>query len=271
MEQTGTENISQIFLISALMMSALAIFVVVFVLVYQRKMISQQMQLKQMEAEHQRELLKASIQSQESERKRIAQDLHDEVGAALSAIKLQVGQVRKLAERQEAVEKLSETARDLIATTIQNVRRISHDLLPPTLERLGLASALRDLARRADTETGPRIHFLEAGRNRRLPIDMEMALYRAGQELLTNAIRHAASKQIELKVNWLEEKVLLEVVDDGIGMQPENTAKGLGMMNIKSRLLPFDGNMNILPPERSGTRIQIQMRYPSPGLSYPIE
>src|SRR5690606_27940057 len=112
---------------------------------YQKKMLKKQLELNETRAKQQEEILRNTITAQEKERKRIAQDLHDEVGAMLSVVKLNVGRIEKKSE-EEIAKKLAAETKTYLDEVITQVRRISRSLLPPSLEKLGLFFALEELA-----------------------------------------------------------------------------------------------------------------------------
>lgn len=172
---TGAPNISQVFLVSALLMIILVGFIIFFVLVYQKRLIRQQMHLQALEAQHQRKLLAASIDTQEKERRRIARDLHDEIGAMLSTLKLQIGQFKRQMKEEPRALAFSEQTQEILTETIQQVRQISHDLLPPLLERFGLSAALKGLLERIDAEGELQTSFQIVGKELRLPTNQELA------------------------------------------------------------------------------------------------
>jgi len=145
MTDLGSNSIIPIYFIGTLGMLLLALSIFFFFVTYQKKMLKKQLELNKVRADQQEEILRNTILAQEKERKRIAQDLHDEVGAMLSVVKLNVGRIEKKSEEQIA-KKLAIETKTYLDEVIAQVRRISRSLLPPSLEKLGLYFALEELA-----------------------------------------------------------------------------------------------------------------------------
>ena len=122
-------------------MLTLAISIIVFFLIYQRRLFKEQERANQIESDYQKELLNASIRAQEEERKRMARDLHDSVGSLLSTTKIYLTQLSP-EQDQEDFQRFRNKAVEVVNENIGNVRSISHALLPPTLERMGLIAAI---------------------------------------------------------------------------------------------------------------------------------
>lgn len=258
----GSDPITQIFLVSTLIMVALVGFIIFFVVVYQRRLLRQQREMQEQETAHQRELLSASIQTQEKERQRIARDLHDEIGAMLSAVKMKVSQAKRRAKEDEKLSPVLAETTDLLTDSIQNVRRISHALLPPVLDKFGLHAALKDLIEKAQTEEGPELQLRIEGEPRRFPQHQELGLFRVSQEVLNNALKHAQAKQIVLRLTFQTEGLSLEIRDDGVGFDWEKKqaeSAGLGLKNIESRVLTIGGEWEAESKGGEGTRMRIQL------------
>ena len=256
----GTQSLPQIFLVSTLIMMALVGFIIFFVVVYQRRLLRQQKLMQEQEAAHQRQLLSASIQTQENERQRIARDLHDEIGAMLSAVKMKVGQAKRKAKDNEALTPVLAETTDMLTDSIQNVRRISHALLPPLLDKFGLEAALKDTVEKSQSTDGPMVSFVLEGENRRLPQNQELGLYRVALEILNNALKHAQATHIDMKLAFQPDHIILEIKDNGVGFNldaKKASATGLGLKNIESRVLTIGGEWEFRSQKGEGTYVRI--------------
>jgi signal transduction histidine kinase len=136
-------------------MVTMAIFIVLFVSLYQRNQLRQKLDTQKKDEEYQRQLLEASLQAQETERRRIAGDLHDDIGALLSATRLSLTQISRSAESGTSVQQ----TKDILDEAIQNVRRISKELSPATLENFGLSLALHEFTDKLMRSSGRQIIF----------------------------------------------------------------------------------------------------------------
>ena len=242
-------------------MLLLAIAIVLFFVIYQKRLLAQQGELLQLESDYQKGLLASSIETQEVERKRIASDLHDSVGSLLSATKLYL---RKLNPEIETTDIgfLKKEALHLIEETIVNVRSITHDLSPQSLERFGLMAAVEDLVERLN-EPGPLVLEFQYDENRRFDSKKEVALYRILQELLNNTLKHAEAKKVQIKFELQENQFHLLYTDDGKGFdrtqQKENGAKGLGLRSIESRVNFLNGELDMQSAPQQGLRVIIKI------------
>ncbi|GHN02229.1 hypothetical protein WSM22_37180 [Cytophagales bacterium WSM2-2] len=216
-------------------------FVVIFIL-YQAKISARDLQQQKMENEYQKNLLQATIDNQEAERKRIASDLHDEIGALLSTSRRYFNQLSPgLAEEQ--LGEVSSKINTLFDEMMLNIRRISHDMRPVVLEDFGLREAIE----------GIQLKLMEAGMNcsfsYQLPFKMkanaELAFYRIIQELVNNTLKHGHATAIELAIMKKSGEVLLTYADNGIGFELHEK-KGLGLKSIESRLSLLDASMEKL-------------------------
>jgi two-component system, NarL family, sensor histidine kinase UhpB len=186
----------------------------------------------------------------EEERTRIAREVHDELGQALTSCKLDASwlahhQPRHQKELAEKAEKLSND----IDSAIQTVRRISTELRPGILDHLGLAAALEWQAQEFQTLTGIRCHV--SARLREPPWDPELTttLFRIFQETLTNVIRHAEAKHVNVQLKEDAVRVILEVRDDGRGISSEEISdpRSMGLLGMRERAALLGGDFRIRP------------------------
>lgn len=260
----GIENYPQIFMVSTLIMLALVGFIIFFVMVYHRRLTNQRLFILEKEAEHQQKLLSATIQTQEIERQRIARDLHDEIGAMLSAVKMKVSLAKRKAKDHEVLSPLLGETSELLTDSIQNVRHISHALLPPLLDKFGLGAALKSLIEKSQSDEGPIIAFRTEGESRRLSEEEELGLYRVSMEIINNALKHAQAKHIFVRLEMLPDKTELEIKDDGVGFDfsaKKASSSGLGLKNIESRVLTIGGNWEFNSEAAKGTQVKITLTH----------
>lgn len=224
-----------VYLIGTIGMLLLAGGIFFFFIAYQKRLLQKQLELNRVVQNQQEEIIKNTIQSQENERKRIARDLHDEVGAMLSVVKLTVGRIEKKAEAEKAKELASET-KTYLDDVILQVRRISRSLLPPSLEKLGLYFALEELAKWVNKSDQLAIECWKSGEQFRFDSNRELAVFRIVQELVNNAIKHAEATCILINVRFSQKSVYLVIRDNGKGfLLEEKMQAGLGLRNLESR------------------------------------
>ncbi|SFD49082.1 sensor histidine kinase [Spirosoma endophyticum] len=240
----------------------MAVFIIIFVAYYQQKQAKQQLSLKELQAQHRRELMAATFRGQEEERKRLAEDMHDGIGTMLSITKMSLNQLeRKLGGEVQVGFEFQKT-RSMIDETMTNVRRISRNLVPTTLERFGLLAALEELIDRAnDGELEVQLTYPESAIQ--IPPALELMLYRIAQELVNNAIKHARATHIAVQLLCLDNEIRLSVVDDGVGFDfdaiMENRQGGLGLRTIESRLNVVNGHVTFDVAPGRGSQIHVQV------------
>ena len=240
----------------------MAVFIIIFVAYYQQKQAKQQLSLKELQAQHRRELMAATFRGQEEERKRLAEDMHDGIGTMLSITKMSLNQLeRKLGGEVQVGFEFQKT-RSMIDETMTNVRRISRNLVPTTLERFGLLAALEELIDRAnDGELEVQLVYPESAVQ--IPPALELMLYRIAQELVNNAIKHARARHITVQLLCIDNEIRLSVVDDGVGFDfdaiMENRQGGLGLRTIESRLNVVNGHVTFDVAPGRGSQIHVQV------------
>ena len=248
-----SNNIIFVYFIGTLGMALLALSVFFFFVIYQRKMLKKQLELNETRARQQEEIISNTILAQENERKRIARDLHDEVGAMLSVVKLNVGRIEKKSEESSAKILASET-KQYLDEVITQVRRISRALLPPSLEKLGLWFAVEELVNWINKSDQIQIECSKKGEPTRFDQAKELALFRIIQELLNNSIKHSGSKTIDVYFRFGGNSLMILVSDHGKGFDLNNNVTGLGLKNLESRAQIAGAKFRMKSAPRKGTK-----------------
>jgi two-component system sensor histidine kinase UhpB len=208
--------------------------------------------LDRLEAER-RESAGRALQAQEAERRRIARDLHDEVGQSLTAVLLQLKRV--LPHTAEEAHADVREAQDTVRACLDEVRRIVRQLRPGVLQDLGLVSALNALSTGFAERTGLHVERRFEADLPPLSGDAELAVYRIAQESLTNAARHARASRVEMALQRTDTGVLLRIADNGQGL--DGTApEGGGIRGMRERALHISGDLTIAPRPEGGTVVR---------------
>jgi len=196
--------------------------------------------LERLEAER-RESARRALAAQEGERARIARELHDEVGQALTGVMLMV----------------DGGARDAVRAALEDVRAIARRLRPEALDDLGLLAALASLTTAIQQSSGVRIaRTLDRDAAATLDPDEELVVYRIAQEALTNVVRHAGAEHATLALRRTGPAVILEIADDGRGFAPERATGGAGLRGMRERALLIGARLEIVPG-RAGTTVRL--------------
>lgn len=207
--------------------------------------------------------LSALIDGQEMERKRLAKELHDSLGQLLTAAKLQVRQAIKRTQDNTLLEKVKYTG-EILDLTMQEVRRISHALMPVLLNDFGLATALEKMIEQLNAGAKTKIEYNQLGEsNHRLTKEIEIALYRICQEALNNSLKYSNCSYIQVVLDISDHLVVLTVKDDGAGMSENvlnevyNNPSGSGIYNMKERAELINGEFKLNSEESNGTLIEV--------------
>ncbi|MGW6056796.1 HAMP domain-containing sensor histidine kinase [Streptomyces sp. NPDC055189] len=191
--------------------------------------------------------------AQESERRRIAQDLHDEVGQTMTALLLALK--RASDEADEPLRGELQQAQEITRGSLDEVRRLVRRLRPGVLDDLGLISALTSLTTEFATHAGLRVVHRFAAGLPALDQQSELVLYRVAQEALTNAARHAEAEHVEVSLEHMDEAVVLSVVDDGRGTGVAR--EGAGIRGMRERALLSGATLDVISQQQAGTTVRL--------------
>ncbi len=253
---------------SLLIISAIAVMlllslgVIFFVMLYQRRIIAHQQELKLINQQKELELIQASIQSEEVERMRIASELHDDIAATLASARLFLYK-EKDAEYNEAIINQS---KELLDEGIVKIRNISHKLQPAILQHLGLQQALESL-----TDVMNRSGHITASHTAvtplpRIPDSTELAIYRIAQELLTNMLKHAQPTAITLHTQATHQHIQVVLAHNGTGLTQDTYEEQIykkgatGLKNIVNRIKSINASIRFY--QDTDGRFKIELTVP---------
>jgi signal transduction histidine kinase len=209
-----------------------------------------------------RRALHRAVEVQEDERKRLARELHDEIGQALTSILIQLKTIQD-GEDMRVMTSRIDNLRQLASQTIEELRRLAVDLRPTALDNLGIVAALRWYVRQCAERSGIEIQLAEPDYVDRLPSHIELILYRVAQEGLNNAIRHGKATRIALGLEITSTTVRLVISDNGKGFQKNERYSGLGLVGIRERVELLDGHFFLNSSPGSGTQLLIDIPVPA--------
>jgi two-component system sensor histidine kinase UhpB len=205
-----------------------------------------------------REAGRAAIQAQEQERRRIAQDLHDEVNQALTAVSLRLQASIENAP-PELRRELTETKR-LASQAMDELLAIARRLRPAVLDDHGLVPALHSQVRDFAEQTGIQASFRTRGAMPQLSPEQQLVIYRVTQEGLSNVAQHAEARKVDVELSFIG-RTVLQISDDGHGFKQSNGAKrngnGLGLSGMRERALLIGGRLSLWSGEGDGTRVEL--------------
>ena len=214
----------------------------------------------QLEKDRQLYAAHALLEGEEKERGRLSRDLHDGLGGMLSGIKLKLTNMKgNYVINQENADQLDH-AINLLDTSINELRRVAHNMMPEALIKFGLKDALRDFCDQISTGKNLSLKFNFFGEHKRFENSLEIALYRIAQELVNNALKHAEATEIIIQVVQEDNRIHLTVMDNGQGfdLSEINNLKSSGLQNIKARVESFNGHIDIDSVPGKGTEIGVE-------------
>ena len=224
-----------------------------------RKKVDEELQANR---QHLRELASELVLAEEHLRRRIAQNLHDDVGQDLLLVKMRLSELcKEMASKKKTATIMGILT--LVEKAIQNTRSLLIDLSPPVLYKLGLEAALEWLMEKAESDHGITGVFEDDGQAKPLTDDLRVGLFRAVRELLLNVVKHAQAKTIKVSVRKDAANILVHVADDGVGFDVEKVqargdlGKGFGLFDIRERLGHFGGSFELQSKLGQGTQVTL--------------
>lgn len=248
----SSESLDLFFVIVTVGMILLSLAIISAVFFYQQKLQRRRNQLKNVEIDYQKNLLNASIEAREMEQRRIAFELHDDIGSTLTAIKFSL-----------ANAKVEESVMTNLNNAIQKVRRISYELLPSILDEMGLLSGATSLVNNLNDQIRNIEFSIQPVRDPQSPEqtkEIELALYRVLQELLNNIVKYANASTVNVLLIQNELGIDMIIEDDGDGFNPESVnrvSSSLGLRNMEMRIQQIDGSLKF-EKKSKGTRVVVK-------------
>jgi len=198
------------------------------------------------------------IDGQEMERQRLSRDLHDSLGQSLLTVKIKLEQAKNanVEKNQQIIHETQELLRD----TIQEIRNISNDLMPPVLEAFGMEQGLKNLCKDTAKNTDISIKYISENIPDSLDKRVQIYVYRIAQEAINNITKHSAATEASLKISCNQNLISLIISDNGKGFDIEkNDTNGNGIMNIKERVELLKGECKFYSSLGKGTQINIKI------------
>ncbi len=246
--------------ISALVI--LILVIIIFWISYQYYRNKQQVRHQRLKKEAERRVLSAVIDTEDAERKRIAEDIHDGVNPLLSSVKLYLGEI-KYVEKKEEQEKMIKYADELVTDALKQIRNISHNIMPDLLNEQGLIHSLKAFAEKIRFTKQLKINIENKIGNRRFARSTELIIYRTLIELINNTLKHAEAKTVSIVFVQKKKSVSIQYRDDGKGFDVEqimkSQKKGIGLANIKNRIASLNGTFNMKSSQGTGTVVDIEL------------
>jgi len=214
-------------------------------------------------AEQLRALVRRVVMVQETERQRIANDLHDSVTQAILAAIYELHALRRrIGGQNPDADRQLDGCQQLLDSTLLEMKQIIYALRPRALDELGLLAALEHFAAAVQTHHGLEVAFQASGTAYHLPAEAELAIYRIVQEATQNSIRHANASHVTISVEFRPRRIRVAVFDDGCGFDPSVVNDGLGLVGMRERAQALGGQFSIARRVGEGTDISLEFQRP---------
>ena len=202
--------------------------------------------------------INAVFQAQEEERRRIAKELHDGIGQTIGAIKMNYHSLSEKIEKPELLPEFQKVEK-MLNNAGNEVRNISHQMIPKELEQFGLIPAIEGMLNLHFGNSPLKVEFEHSGFAERIGQQVELVLFRVLQELISNVIKHSQARQVSVQLIKLNTHVVMNITDDGIGFDAENRKKGgIGLLNMASRIDAIKGHLHFESEQGKGTTVTIR-------------
>ncbi len=200
------------------------------------------------------------IQTQEKERNELGRELHDNINQILATVKMYLGMVKA---KENISSDLVGQSYEYVTEAMEEIRKLSHSLVVPSLGEFGLKEALEGLVEDVNLPNNQQVQLLfdEKYNERDIDKNKELMIYRIVQEQLNNVIKYAAAKDVVITMKEDNGSILLSVADNGVGFDPSKKSKGIGLKNIRSRVEFYSGNMNIISAPGQGCTLEVFIPY----------
>jgi two-component system NarL family sensor kinase len=248
--QLGEINIPWVLIAGTMIMLLMVFAIIFFVIIHQRKVIRYQLELKKANEEQRNKLTQAAVESEETKRKIISSELHDDVGALLSTVKLYLSQIQPAHLKDPAKINILNNCKELLNDAVQNVRNLSATLQPITIRDFGLLITFQHFCEKLNHSLDLKTSFTVQGKIDRFLVEHELAVFRILQELTSNLIKHANAQSINfslLRKNNDILQIFIEHNGDGLSQQEFEQklyhVEGFGLKNIQNRLNILKGNI----------------------------
>jgi signal transduction histidine kinase len=240
-------DLIEIIVYSCLVFLLMGVVLVLFFYFSKKKITQNELEKKDLEIKYQKEQIRAVIITQEEERKRIAQDLHDDISSKLNIVTLNTHLLGTPNLSDEEIAEITENIIGLTTKALDNSRKIAHGLLPPVFDKFGLHAGIEELCLEFSSSKSLVVSYENKVRFNDCDKDRHLHVFRILQELMNNSLRHSKATKIQLLFDQNKDLNRCTYTDNGIGFDKNDkkNQNGLGMKNIQSRIAFINGSMTV--------------------------
>ena len=244
---------------SLLLLALFGGLIAALIFLVQQRRKTARLKLEALRRENNLRVTQSLLTGQEAERRRIAQDLHDGLGGHLAGLRWSYSELVDDLDRRGIGHAALPGIDAGLRTAYERVRDLSHELNHSDLKQHGLVQSLEQYAERLGRGSKLRVGVRNQGPARRLPEQTEVHLFLTVTELCTNALKHAAAKQLDIELTWLADELSIIVVDDGVGFDPERARTGMGLRGVTQRLQQIGGHLFLDSGRGAGTTVILEI------------
>jgi signal transduction histidine kinase len=249
-------NLVEVIIYTFSVFMVMAIILILFFYFSRKKIIKQEQEKSELKILNQKKLLRSIIQTQEVERKRIAQDLHDDISSKLNVVSLNAHLLNTNNLSEVEKDEITNNIIDFTKNALESSRRISHDLLPPVLDKFGLNAGIEELVAEYNSTKSIKVTLNNQLSFENLPLDNQLNIFRILQELLNNSVRHGKATEANILFKRANNKNVCMFSDNGIGFDSTIVqANGIGMKNIESRVEFLNGQLEVSSKINEGIKV----------------
>ncbi len=252
------ESNEMILIIGTFGMLLMAFSIVLFIYLYQRKLIKKNLENQQIQDLLREQEMKATyalLEGQDKERKRIAAELHDNLGSILVTLNMYADTLQT--KKQEDVPALAKKISEVAQLANEETRKISHNLDSGLLKHFGLEAAIKQLTEAISTAR--KIQFQTSILIEKISSDVGLEIYRIIQELVNNTLKHSNCSKVHLELSQVDDSLTIIYEDDGVGFKKSEIVPGMGLKNIENRVTKLDGELTIDSSPGKGSTFIIEI------------
>jgi len=251
----------QLIILGTTAMVMLTGFIILFVVMYQKRMLVKQNEIEAISLKHQKDILQKSLEIEEKEREKMAKNVHDDIGALLSLLRINNSRIIKNLDKRENLEKIQINNSEILNETAEHIRALSNQLASPTLQKLGLYKAVNELANQFNkTEEIIITNNLSPELNTLFDLKDHKQIYRVIKEIINNVFKHANAKTIEL--SNINKDIIISHDGDGISNSDVDILiakdKGLGLVSLRNRAELIKAKINYTKNIKSNISIEFK-------------
>lgn len=254
----GQEQIIEALVYGVIFLVLVTTGLILFFHYSRKKILRKELEKKAVELAYQQRILQAAITTQEEERTRIAQDLHDAISARLNVISLTVHTLLDDPDIHQKQKTALQHILEVATGTLDSSRKIAHDLMPPVLDKFGLKAALQELFEDFTKSTSVQIHY-EIEKWPYLSKTNELHIFRIVQELINNSVRHGKANRLVIRTKEASGGFSIHYHDNGAGFKIDDKKTGIGLQNIKSRVGILKGKLHMESSPETGSTFIIHL------------